>query len=161
MPLTESEAADVYGILAEMLRNQELGWLFDAVEARIALGRTVTRRVRDSELSNQREAILEPEYPTRRGGGPQVFTAVETLSARERLLLLVDAIEFGVVLPPKIAETTLETLRRYEPSIDSLRFEEEQEIGETFDVTDAEIIAHLRASDNLLRLLDQLREVVG
>jgi hypothetical protein len=159
MALTDSEAADVYGILGSMLRDQDLGWLFDEVEGRAALGKSVSRRIRETELGL--EQAVDATSTSRKGTALQLFTVVEPFDAHERLRLLIDAIEYGVVLPPQIAQSALESLRRFHPTINSLQFESEQDGGTSFEVHEGNINERASANARLARIIAELRTLVG
>jgi hypothetical protein len=106
MAITEHDAQEYQLALTKMLTDHGLSWIVEQANERIALGKTVSKRVLDS--------LVIPDTfagEIRRGRRRTAdFLATEPFNEIEKLEMILDALDLGLVSPPKMQEQTLENM---------------------------------------------------
>lgn len=150
--LTDLEAEQTYESLTEIAVEAGLDWLVEDVKKEASFGKDLKRKIQ-TEASDYREADFLPK----RKGKPAAFIISEPYTAREKLRLLVDALEaVSVGITLGLAETTrfigseLQELQTFEFVPDSERSESSR-IDLNHDIQET----------NSKRLLDCLVELKG
>ncbi len=152
--LTEREAHDAYDALRGILREQEIDWVVEQVEATISLGKPERRRLTKDDLSERAWRWVTPEVSRRKGPAP-VFVVADEYTTYERLVLLVEAVRAAIVQPIAFADAVIEMLPP-DASQSSLSFRPELESGRGFDVGRDLLRYHRDEVATLNRLLDEL-----
>jgi hypothetical protein len=149
--LEPSEAAAVYGELSKLAQTHGLDWLIADVEVQIALGKQGTKDMQVSETV----ASSHPESSPQRRGRKASFVVIEPLTEREKLCLLIEALEAASVgLSLGILET-YETIGENIHGLQAIGFAPDVDGGRVTSVT-PEI---LRRKESILRLGTLLREL--
>jgi hypothetical protein len=105
MAITEDEAQEYQIALGKILGEHGLSWIVDQANERIILGKTVSKQVSESKF------IPDMFGGMRRGRRRTAdFLATEPFNEIEKLQILLDALDFGLVSPPKMQEKTLENI---------------------------------------------------
>jgi hypothetical protein len=149
--LEEREAADVFGELSKLALTHGLNWLIGDVEGQIALGKQATQdiEVRDTILS------VDFDKSSQRRTRKASFVVTQPFSDREKLLLLIEALEAASV------GLSLGIMNTYETIGDVIH--DLKAVGFAPDVVRAEVLAVtpeiLRTKESVLRLETLLREL--
>lgn len=149
--LEPQEAADVYSELSKLARAQGLNWLLADVEGQIALGKQGTR---DIEVTETALTLYPDTFPQRRGRKAS-FVVTQPLTEREKLLLLVEALEAVSVGLSLGVLNTYETISEVRHDLQAIGFAPDAESAPVMSVT-TEI---LERKDTVLRLGSLFREL--
>jgi hypothetical protein len=106
MAITEDEAHEYRVALNEILSERGLSWIVQQADERIALGKTTSRRLPTGELFPE---ALGGEVRRRRGRTAE-FLATEPFNELEKLEIMLDALDLGLVSPPKMEQQMLENI---------------------------------------------------
>src|SRR5207253_5647630 len=101
MAITEADAQGYQIALRKILEENGLSWIADQANERISSGKTVSKQVPESTL------IPEMRRGRRRTAE---FLATEQFNEIEKLEIILDALDLGLVSPPKMQEQTLENI---------------------------------------------------
>lgn len=93
--MTDEEAREYRSSITEVLGRHRLGWIADQAEEKISLGRLVTKRV-DAGLSVQDPITGETRRASRRA--MTEFLSSEPYGEKEKLQILLDAVELGLMV---------------------------------------------------------------
>jgi hypothetical protein len=104
MAMTEDDAHEYQIALNKILTDHGLSWLVEQANERIALGKTVSRQVPTSGVED-----VSGEVRRARGRTAE-FLATEPFNEVEKLAIILDAIDLGLVSPPKMQQQTLENI---------------------------------------------------
>jgi hypothetical protein len=105
MAITEEEAQEYQTALGKILDEHGLSWIADQANERMILGKTMSKQVSESKL------IPDMFGGMRRGRRRTAeFLATEPFNEIEKLQILLDALDLGLVSPPKMQEKTLENI---------------------------------------------------
>ena len=105
--MTEEEARDYRSSITHVLGQHHLGWITDQADEKISLGRLVTKRV-DTASSVQDPITGQARRAPRRT--MTEFLSSEPYSETERLGILLDAVELGLIAPVKMERALAENL---------------------------------------------------
>lgn len=143
--MNEEEAQGAYAEIVGVLRDHKFAWVVSQVEDSIDLGKTVKKKVDASEF------IDDVAAGERRGRRKmQDFVTTDPYSARERLELLLDAIQRVVALPEFEAQT-VEIL-----DAEIVTFESESEGGQDYTLRADYAGAYNVSWENLRKLRQQM-----
>jgi hypothetical protein len=118
--MTEEQCAEAYDILANLLRRSNLAWVMDQVDADVRVGKLIEKPIR--EISDRHTAgsiafeLVEAPELQRRGRSGSIRQRVE-YSNRERLQLLVEAIEYAVLHTADLEEAALKLIAHTNSSL--------------------------------------------
>jgi hypothetical protein len=153
--LTDEESMQAYDALLDRLRELQLGWVIQQVEAAIALGKPEPRRLRKEEVGEPVWRLVSPDASGKRRGTPAVFIVAAEYTVQERLSLLIEAIRASVIEPVTFAADILaffpESL-----SESGIQFIPELESVEGFAIDRAVVQSREGAAARLAGLLDEL-----
>lgn len=152
--LNESEASAAYDSLRQILREYDLQWVMEQVEAAIALGKPERRRLSKDDLSEGAWQWVSPK-PSRSRGPAPVFVVAEEYTTSERLVLLVEAIRAAVVQPGEFAAAVLDMLPE-SLSGEGISLQPELESGVGFTIDRAVLLQRRDQLAVLSTLLDEL-----
>jgi len=149
--LEPAEATAAYAELSKLALNHGLAWLIADVEVQIALGKQATTNMKVTETVPHSDVDSSPE----RRGRKASFVLIQPFTEREKLCLLIEALEAtSVGLSLGILET-YDTIRKSMPGL--------QAIGFAPDVDDARITSLtpqiLENKETILRLEKLLRDL--
>jgi hypothetical protein len=149
--LVEGEAADVYGQLSGIARAHGLEWLIIDVESQIALGKQATRdiEVRDTFLTV--DSHSSPQLRRHKAS----FVVTQPLTERERLFLLIEALEAASVGLSLGILNTYETLGAVNHGLQAIGFAPDAERAR-IAIVSSEI---LERKDTVVRLAILLKEL--
>jgi hypothetical protein len=136
--MNEHEARMAFGQIADILRQQELSWIVDAVTATVAQGKPVTRTI---EKGRELEAVLREldivdELPSTTRRARESRLGTEAYSDREALELLIDAIENGLMKPHELVHDTFTSFNEMKMPLDAITFVSEQPDEDKFSVSE-------------------------
>jgi hypothetical protein len=141
MAITEDDAREYQIALTRILTDHGLSWIVEQANERIALGKTVSKRVFESG------PILEMvPGETRRGRRRTAeFLATEPFNEIEKLKIILDALDLGLVSPPKMQEQSLENIAL---AAGEVRFVDEAAPGgsHSYRLDDLEKSTHIAAT---------------
>ncbi len=146
--MTASEATDTYNALVRMLREAGLEWVSAQVAQEAATGRTVRKTV--SVFGEE----LTLKVPSRRQRVE--FLSTEAYSPRERLHLMLDAIEQTAVGTAEMQRSTLEMLSAHGKVLD-VRFASETPEVEEHGYRSTDVEPREVGARKLRSLLNELR----
>jgi hypothetical protein len=153
----------IFSALSEVLRQKEMHWVLDQVNEQIRLGKTESKEISPRDEDHRQNILLDvsarPRTIRGRARKKEEFLVTTEYTPKERLLLLIDAIEQAVVNTNRMVHDTLE-FTHAEFNIDEITFysEEEQKL-KTFQTGEFEINA--RQIMHLKDLLEKLRSQVN
>ena len=149
------EAEEVYSQLSDIVREVGLDWLIADVKHQISLGKQGTKEI-------QVEATLRSphaEYLPKRKGRKAAFIVTQPLTERERLHLLIEALEAASVGLSLGIVNCYETIGGGIQDLQSLGFAADTERSEVMHVT-PEILMRKESVLQFQILLRELKEAV-
>jgi hypothetical protein len=161
--LTESEALIAYDELREAITEAGFSWVAEEVDSEVRLGMTEAKRIRTSERDTPEEFLLSS---VGRYTKPATFTGSVEYNARQRLGLLVDAIERASLDVADLHAATVHILldgSARQPARDNLRqiVFVDPVTAETRESSTPETRAKLSSATAALQpLLSELREEI-
>jgi hypothetical protein len=159
--ITDSEALNLYENLRRLLTEIKFEWVVAEVDSEVRLGKTETTRIRtfDTDVPSELLELTDVRY-----GKPTRFTRTIEYTPRERLTLLIDAVERASVDVAELHEAAISTLAesasitRPQRSISEISFVDPIS-GETRESSTAEARRKLSlAAANLRPLLQEIRQ---
>ena len=161
--MDDEDYNDIFSALSDVLREKEMLWVLDQVNEQIRLGKTESKEIASQE-DDRRQSPLPgigtmQRMPRGRARKKEEFLVTTEYTAKEKLLLLIDAIEQAVVNTSKMVHDTLEFTHE-EFNIDEITFySEENQQSKTFSSDEFAVkdrqVAHLKD------LLEKLRNQVN
>lgn len=161
--MDDKDYNDIFSALADVLRQKEMLWVLDQVNEQIRLGKTESKEISPQDEDYRQSTLLDigPRPKTTRGRArkKEEFLVTTEYTPKEKLLLLIDAIEQAVVNTNRMVHDTLEFTHE-EFTIDEITFySEENQKSKTFSTSEFEEkdreIAYLKG------LLEKLRNQVN
>lgn len=144
--MNEKEAQAAYAAIVGVLRHHKFAWVVSQVEDSIDLGKTVKKKVDASEF------IDDAAAGERRGRRKmQDFVTTDPYSARERLELLLDAIQRVVALP----EFEAQTVKILNAEV--VKFESEGEGGQDYTLRPDYAGAYNVSRENLRKFRQEIQ----
>jgi len=118
--MTEEQCAETYDLLANLLRRSNLEWVMDQVDADVRVGKLVEKSIREISTRHTERSVafelIETFEPQRRVRSGSIRQRVE-YSNRERLLVLIEAIEHAVLHTAELEEATLKLMANTHASL--------------------------------------------
>jgi hypothetical protein len=161
--LTDQEALAVYDELRRVIIESGFAWVADEVDSEVRLGMTEAKRIRTSERDVPEEFLLST---VGRYTKPATFTSSVEYNPRQRLGLLVDAVERASLDIADLHEAAIhilagDAIRRSLPEAVQRIVFIDPVTAETRESSEPETRAKLRAATTRLRpLLTELREEI-
>ncbi len=153
--LEPREAEEVYRELSGIIRGVGLGWLIADVERQISLGKQGTTDIQvEATLS-----IPHSEYPPKRKGRKAAFIVTQPLTERERLHLLIEALEAASVGLSLGIVSCYETIGEGFQALQSIGFAPDTERSEVLQLR-PEVLMRKESALRLNKLLRELKEAV-
>jgi hypothetical protein len=157
LSLTDDEANAAYDALASAAQEVHLDWIVREVEAEVTLGRVELRTlpVQDKDLFGS-ERIPSPRRRRSPGETRGPFNVSRPLTPQERLLLLAESLEAGVV---ELNEVAAEVLTFVEGELGQERvvFASDADVNPSFELAASDLRARRDATDRLSSLLQELK----
>jgi hypothetical protein len=157
--MTEEQCAETYNILANLLRRSNLEWVMDQVDADVRVGKLVAKPIREISARHIARSVafelVETFEPQRRGRSGSIRQRVE-YSNRERLQVLIEAIEHAVLHIADLEEATLKLMANTHSSL-QIVFEPDGSNERPFKVDWADINSRQQFRNNLRQALNQLK----
>jgi hypothetical protein len=153
--LEPSEAADVYSQLSKLAIAHGLDWLIADVEVQIALGKQETKDMQVSETV----ASSQPNSSPQRRGRKASFVVIQRLTEREKLCLLIEALEAASVGLSLGILDTYQTIGEVTHGLRAIGFAPDVDGGRVTLVT-PDIIERKESILRLGTLLGELKESV-
>lgn len=153
--LEPKEASDAYRELSQIATGEGLQWLLEDVERQIALGKQATKHIQVESTVRGPDA----DYLPKKKGRPARFIVTGPYSEREKLLLLIEALEAASVGLSRGLLNTYEIIRQDLQDLDALGFAPDTEGSDIMYVKSD----FLRKKPDVMRLgelLQELREAV-
>jgi hypothetical protein len=148
---------EVFDSIGEFLGRHGLGWVVNQVAEQVRIGRTVLTEVDTLKRGTQEELGFSV---TAFKKGPRArFMATAEYSAKEKLLLLLDAVQQTVIITNEMASQVLDTMTKTIGASELVFYSEE--LGQDVLVLDHNKIAPVQQGVSELRdLLGKLRDEV-
>jgi hypothetical protein len=160
--MNDEDFNTIFSALSEVLRQKEMHWVLDQVNEQIRLGKTESKEISPDEDYRQSSLLDVGARPRARRGGArkkEEFLVTTEYTPKEKLLLLIDAIEQAVVNTNRMVHVTLEFTHE-EFNIDEISFySEEDQKSKTFRAEEFEVNA--RQIMYLKDLLEKLRSQIN
>jgi hypothetical protein len=157
--MTEEQCAETYNILAKLLRDSNLEWVMDQIDAEVRVGKLLEKPIREISVgyANRNVAfeLVEATEPQRRGRSGSIRQRVE-YSNRERLQVMIEAIEHAILHIADLEEATLKLMHNGDPSI-QIAFEPDGSNERPFRVNQADINSRRQFLNQLRQALNQLK----
>jgi hypothetical protein len=161
--MTEEQCAETYDILADLLRRSNLAWVMDQVDADVRVGKLIEKPIR--EISARHTArniafeLVDAPEPQRRGRSGSIRHRVE-YSNRERLQVLIEAIEHAVIHTADLEEAALKLMAKTHSSL-QIAFEPDGSNEPLFRIDQADIDSRRQFLNELRQALNQLKDQIG
>lgn len=162
MAVTNEEANNAYEVLVLAARSSGLDWIVREVEEEVALGRVELRSlpVQDLKYSPPEELFANDKVfpdgpPKTKRRSRATFNVSRPLTPQERLLLLTDSLEAGVVELNGLADTVLHFIAD-ELGQERLVFAPEADVKPAVELSVQELRARREATSRLSLLLSEL-----
>lgn len=160
--MEERELQEVETALRAFAEGHGLAWVLQQVDGDIAAGVTESKQLRKSTRNN---AISYTEVDGRTGGRQRYedFLTQRPMTAEERTILLLSAIERAVVGTRSIAVVTVAEMRDREglPPVSGITFEPDMEFGESADVrVDVIELSRNDTAGEIATVLQSLRDLI-
>lgn len=157
---TDNEINQMYDALVSALRGLRLDWVIEEVEAQVALGRLSVKKVRPAEFKARFEDRHNQEnYVNKPKGQSLKFVVSEEYTPRERLMILLDAVESAVVQTVEVARYITLNDNIEIQGLQNIEFFSEQ-TGQSFRINPTQVLLYDESVKKLARLLGQLRQRV-
>jgi hypothetical protein len=157
--MTEEQCAETYNILANLLRRSNLGWVMDQVDADVRVGKLIEKPIREISARYPTRGVafelVEMPEPQRRGRAGSIRQRVE-YSHRERLRVLIEAIEHAVLHTADLVEAALKLMADTRPSL-QIVFEPDGSNERPFSVDQVDIHSRRQFQNDLRLALNQLK----
>jgi hypothetical protein len=157
--MTEEQCAECYNFLINLLRDLNFSWVVQQVEAAIRVGSLSEKPIREISAGHAVEGIgfevIEPTEPQRRGRSKSIIQRVE-YSDRERLRILIGAVEHAIVHTTDLQEATLKLLGDNQGS-SQITFEPDGSDEYPFRIDLLDVNARRQAQNILKQTLNQLK----
>ena len=156
--MTEQECTDAYDILANYLESNDMAWVLQQVEMQLDIGKEIEKEIEPLSLKKELPTLWGKESSYRKGEKTTSKTYV-AYTAKERLSLLIDAIEESTSTLAEISTEQIQLLNDNVNQIEEIFFESEH--GATSHKISIENIEFAKSSgDSIKKLLDELRAEV-
>lgn len=163
--MNDNDYIQLYDLLLDVLRGRGLIWITDQVFEEIRLGKTEITEVELFEGSSVQSAVqsvfsdMGTHRIKSRRSKKEAFLKTREYTSKERLLILIDAIEHAVVNTSLMVHETVEYFGE-EHRIQAITFySEEDQTFKTFTKSDGD--QRLSSSLHLKTLLGQLRRQIS
>jgi hypothetical protein len=153
--LEPKEARKVYESLSKILTDEGLEWLLQDVQRQIALGKQSTKEIQVESTVGASTA----GHHTKKKGRPAKFIVTQPYSEREKLILLVEAIEAASVGLSRGILNTYEVIGEHLHNLDALGFAYDTEESELRYVK-RDFLDKKKAVFRLDELLHELKEAI-
>jgi hypothetical protein len=160
--MTEEQCAESYNFLINLLRDLNFSWVIQQVEAAIRVGLLIEKPIREISPGHTAEGVgfevIEPTEPQHRGRSKSIIQRVE-YSDRERLQILIDAIEHAILYTTDLQEATLKLMGDNQRSSE-IAFEPDGSDEYPFRINLLDVNTKRQAQNVLKQALDQLKTEV-
>lgn len=158
--MTDEKCLQLYNEFVQLLREHHFDWVVAEVEGQLRLGKTAEERIVVSE-----EFALEtsPQAPARRARGRPArtrFLKRVDYTARERLLLIIEAVEHAVLDVGEIGLHLLESFQKLGMQAGAISFVPDVERGEAKPFPASNLKEQQPAIQELRSLLNRLKTEV-
>src|SRR4051794_3740366 len=102
--ITDSEVDKVYDTLRGTLQETGFSWVAAQVAREIRLGKTESKKIRTTERDEPEEFLLDNPIRT---GKPEMFTSSVEYTPKERLELLLAALEHASIEVAEVHDATI------------------------------------------------------
>ncbi len=110
--MNDQDYSELYDTLSNILRDKELVWVLDQVSEQIRLGKTESKEIFPEEEGRQQNPLPGVESrlqaPRGRRRKKEEFLVSTEYTPKEKLILLIDAIEQSVVNTNRMVYETLD-----------------------------------------------------
>ncbi len=161
MRMTDDEANYLYNELSQIVRQADMGWVLTGVSKELRLGKLEAKKVLTADAEGAEEGA--PPSPLKRP--PAMFTATTAYPPKDRLRILVGAIEQAWVATTQMDEHIAhvfanEFQRSGNQPVTSFAFRSEDDTHE--NVSDEAVRARrIEAAAKLKPLITELREAIN
>ncbi len=160
--MNELDYQEAYDTLVEILNNNGLGWVASQVDEHIRIGKTIQKEIETLKEDRYPQLFSDDVYQSRfRKGARDTFPVVEEYQPRERLELLVDAIEKVVLDTAQIESEVLDYVGKNWNNWEGFQFFTDEPGTEPRRLTSDISKSRLEYSRNLGQFLDAVRKEVS
>jgi hypothetical protein len=165
--MSDQEYINTYHLLHEVLNRVGLGWISLQVAEQVRSGRIIqkeTETLREGSRSrNESQPVLfalDHHIAQFKKGPKDTFPVTVEYQPRERLAMLLNAIEHSVTDIAQMEEHLVQFFSDEVNNWDKLIFYDEDSAGERIQLEKERVSAHIESSLILKQLIDTLRELV-
>lgn len=160
--MTTEECNIVYDTLVDILNKSELGWIVSQVEDQLRIGKTVEKEITTLTEGRSRNALLGfEEYREHLRSGPKAtFPVTIDYDSKEKLSLLVDAVEQAVVDTAEMEKHILDFFGEELPSLESVEFYSDEVTREPISINRQSTASRQIYGSKLKLLLEDLRKEI-
>jgi hypothetical protein len=161
--MNDKDFNEIFIALSDVLRQKDMVWVSDQVNEQIRFGKTESKEISPQEKVRPRNTLPGIELYSRTAGGrkgkKEEFLVSTPYTSKERILLLVDAIEQALVNTNRMVHDTLDYSHE-KFKMDAITFySEDNQISKTFSLP--EFVASRKQILHLKDLLEELRRKVN
>jgi hypothetical protein len=160
--MNNDECQEVFDTLVKMLNDQGLGWVVAQVQEQIRLGKTVEKEIKTLREAKHSPSIFElDEYRKQLKTGPlATFPVPVEYNSKERLQLLIDAIEQAVVNTAQMEENFTSFFEKELPHLSDIRFFSEDGTLSPREINRQSAVVRNDQAIKLKQLLEDLRQEI-
>ena len=144
---------------AMLLRDSNLEWVMNQVDADVRVGKLVEKPIREISARHTERSVafelVEAPDPQRRGRSGSIRQRVE-YSNRERLQMIIEAIEHAILHTADLEEATPKLMNNTKSSL-QIAFEPDGSNERPFRVDQADINSRWQFRNHLQQALNQLK----
>lgn len=158
--MTTEECNIVYDTLIDILNKSGVGWIVSQVEEQLRIGKTVEKEITTLTEGRGRNMLLGVEgYRERLRSGPKAtFPVTIEYEAKERLSLLIDAIEQTVVDTAEMEGHILNFFGEEFPALQGVEFYPDEVVRESISINRQSTALRQVHGLKLKQLLEDLRK---
>lgn len=160
--MNDDERNEVFNTLINILNDQGLGWVVNQVHEQIRLGKTEEREIKTLRESRQGPSLFDPDdYRSQLKPGPLAkFPVAVDYNPKERLQLLIDAIEQSVVHTAQMEEDLITYFETEIPHLSGVEFDSEDDTISPRVISRQTAVLRNEQSKKLKLLLEDLHKEI-
>ena len=154
-------AEEIYEDILKILRKENLGWVADEIQQQILIGRSDSRKIQtvtESDSSNQTQLnLIDTHELGERVGRNVEYTAILQYTSKEKLLLLINALEQVTINLTDIKKSAWNLLSVH-GNIRTIDFVDSQTGRHTHRLNEEEVQKSEEYEQSTRRAIQRLRE---
>ena len=159
--MNDQECEQVYHQLLKELKDNGVDWIINQVNEELTSGKAIEKTVDTiKEISYIEHSLFEEIIPKYRKGPKVTFPATESYSKKEQLILLLNAIEQGIINATMLEVHTSNFFHRQIQNTIEIEFYADEMEQPSFKVDTPNLSDREKYIQHLKKLLDKLRDEI-